>query len=722
MRQGSHSSQNTCDAAWLTRRFVSAFTVCLLVCICSLPVVRSAHADDSAEQAVVIPFAPIPKLIPSWQLNFRPRQRAGIQLGEYFFMDIPQVGAGLKYEFQDETRTNNDVETTELYHKFSEKVGFRTNGWVYNPALCSFTATLEPELSQVYEEDGVGNSASGNLFTPDYLLSANFLKEKPYTLNLHANRREMPSWAPFKGGFESRIHDLGGKVQVDINQMFDLSTNYYTNFGYNRFDSVISGFYEQEDVNDSLFWNLQQQGKNFKTDFDTNYSDELRTTDGIDTRTKTLNSKLVNNYIFREGNRIVLDSYWTYRNQDLETVDQQTFRITEQLNWQHRKKLNSFYRFMYNYQDSNGENGSHIAGLEGRLQHTLFDNLTSSVGAETTYSSYADGQEFTLDPYLQFRYSRPTPIGALSLGARWNYQMTSRDYDSAVAEINVQDEVLQMSYAQNSFLDNYNIDTASIIVTNSEGTTRYIEGIDYQIEVIGDYVAIRSLSLGDIDNGQDVQVSYRYSQDSAYDDGIFTQHYNLAYTFFNTTRVQLTHSRAKQDILDGIAPRVMVDDTVSRASIQHSVDWSTSRLEMDVVDRALSNLIYTSWQASQRFSIRPLRTVNCTLAGYYGETNYDSESAQDSARDDVLSWGGTVGASWEIARGLAFNLEGFTNRQESDIEETINTGVRTGLTYTYRIWSARLSYQFTNQSLTNEGRETSRQRNFVRFDIVRLYW
>ncbi len=712
--------ERTLRSAVSSRFFAGLLLLLSVFPFLTIPV--RAETVPTEQNSVTASITPIPRLTPSWQHNFRPRKRDGYMLGKYIFIDVPAVSAGLKYEFQDETRTNNGVDTTELYHKFAEKIGFRSKGWIYHPALCSFTATLEPELSQVYEEDNAGRSASDNLFTPDYLLNATFLNKTPYTLNLHANRREMPSWAPFKGGFENRTNEFGGDVVLDLSSVLETTANYYGNLGYNRYDSSLSGFYQQDAVNDTAFIRLQQQGGVYKTDFETTYSDELRTTDSIEQRTKTLDSSLINNYTFRDSRRIVLDSHWTYRNQELDTTKMQNFRINESLHWQHRKTLSSYYRFNYTYQDSDSNDGSHQLNLEGRLRHLLFDNLTSSAGAASGYRRYQDGQEMSLDPYLRFLYNRPTPIGPLSLGLKWDYLLTSRDFDNLQSDITVQNELHQLNYAQDSFLDNYGIDTGTIIVTNRAGTIRYIEGIDYQLEVNGDYVSIRSLSLGDIDNGQEVLVHYRYNQDSAYDDGIFRQHYNLAYTFLGNTRFQVTHSRASQTVLNGIAPRIMVEDTMSRASVQHSLDWSTSRLEMTMIDRSLSNLTYNRWQASQRFSYNPIPSLTCSLAGYYGETNYDNQPLDGSGVNDVQSWGGTLGINWNIGRGLAFNLEGFTNRQDSDIEEDINTGIRSSLTYTYRIWSARLSYQFSNQSFDNESGDVARLKNYIRFDLVRLYW
>ncbi|MCF8056185.1 MAG: hypothetical protein K9K37_06065 [Desulfocapsa sp.] len=636
-------------------------------------------------------------------------------------MSIPEIGVGLKYEFQDETRSNNDVETSELYHRFAEKIGFRADGWWYHPAFFTFSATLEPELSQVYEEDSVGNTARSNLFTPDYLLSATFLDSKPYTLNLHANRREMPSWAAYKGGFETRIHDFGGDIDLDIQKLLKTSGLYSANLGYSHTDSATKGFYIHEEISDNFSLNLKQQGNKLKTELESFFTDRERTTEDIKSRTKTFDTKLFNNYQIRQNNPIRLGGVWSYRYQELDTLDLETFRLNENLNWRHRRNLTSFYQFNYDYHETNGSDESNIVSLEGRVQHLLFENLTTTAGTQTYYGAYSNGQEAAVDPYLHLLYSRPTPIGSLSLGSRWNYLLTTRDYDNSQSFVSVQNEPHILSFSQDSFLKNYNVAIGSIIVTNTAGTIQYIEGIDYQVELIANYVSIRSLSLGDINNGQAVLVHYLYQQDSEYDDSIFSQHYTFAFTFFRNTTLQLSHSRAKQYIISGTPPNVRRDDNISKASIQHRMSWSDTRFEVATFDRASAGE-YQTWQFTQRFDIHPLRRLNLSLAGYYGETHYNDQPIGDTPWVDSESYGGALTANWRLTRRLALSMEGFTNIQESEIEKTKNTGLQAGLSFTYRLWSAKLTYQLSDQSTQNDTNDSSRLRNFIRFDIVRLYW
>jgi hypothetical protein len=695
------------------------FSYVLFSCMSTIALAQTNLPKEQSTKTVQ--FAPIPKATPSWQLSFRPRERKGIRLGKYFFMSIPEIGAGLKYEFQDETRSNNDVETTELYHKFAEKIGFRADGWLYHPALFTFSATLEPELSQVYEEDSVGNSAKSNLFTPDYLLSTTFLSSKPYTLNLHANRREMPSWSAYKGGFESRIHDFGGDINLDIQKLLKTSDFYSANLGYTHIDSATRGFYTYEETSDNFLLNLKQQGNKLKTELKSFYTDNERTTEDIKTRTKTIDTRLFNTYQIRPNNPIRLNGVWSYRYQELDTLDFETFRLYEQLNWRHRRNLTSFYIINYDYHETNGSDESNVISLEGRVQHLLFENLTTTAGAQTHYGVYSNGEDAAVDPYLHLLYSRPTPIGSISLGSRWDYLLTTRDYDNSQSLVSVQNEPHSLSFSQDSFLKNYNVSIDSIIVTNTAGTIQYIEGIDYRVEVIGNYVSIRSLSLGDINNGQSVLVHYLYQQDSEYDDSIFSQYYTFAFTFFGNTRLQLSHSRAKQYIISGTPPNVQVDDNISKASIQHQMSWSETRFEIATFDRVSAGE-YQTWQFTQRFDMRPLRRLNVTLAGYYGETHYNDQPIDDNPGVDNESYGGALTANWRLTRRLSLDMEGFTNIMESEIEKTENIGLQAGLIFTYRLWSAKLTYQLSDQSTESDTIDSSRLRNFIRFDIVRLYW
>ena len=67
-------------------------------------------------------------------------------------------------------------------------------------------------------------------------------------------------------------------------------------------------------------------------------------------------------------------------------------------------------------------------------------------------------------------------------------------------------------------------------------------------------------------------------------------------------------------------------------------------------------------------------------------------------------------------------MDGYTNITESDYEDLVNIGMETGFEFTYRLWTAKLFYQLSKQSNMNDIIESSRVRNYVRFDLFRIYW
>ena len=683
----------------------------------------SAHAAqaENAPVSTPAPFSPIAKTTSAWTQLFKPQQPSGIRIGKYFFMEVPQLGVNLKYEYEDETRKNNGRESTEKYHRFSERIGFRTKGFVYHPALFSYAATLEPEFSQIQEETSGGGKVSSNMFSPDYMLSATILKSKPYTFNLHANRKELPVWAPFKGGFESRVHDFGGSVSLDLKKLFQSSDNYHAFFSYRNTDYSSKGFYEQDTVSDDYYFNFTHQGPRMDTRLRTSYVDSQRRTEDVETITRTFKTDLFNTFLIRKDNRIALNSTWNYQFMDLDTVELQTFRINELLNARHRKNLTSRYEFNYNYSSTNSEDETNNFGLDASVQHFLFENLNTVAGAKGRYTLLSDGSETAVAPYLDLSYKRRVPGGNLSLGASWDYVLTFREYDDEQADRVIQNEKHILSFNQDSFLLHYNVKVETIIVTNPEGTIQYTEGIDYQLELIGNYISIRSLSAGDIGNGQPVLVHYVYGQDASFDDSLFTQHYTFSYNFLEHTTLSLSHSSSSQDILSGTDPRVSGNATINRASIQYAIDWSTTRLEGVDYSRP-SDISYQGWQLTQRISLHPFRRLNFSFSGNYGEKYYQDEPVGGSSRGDSKFYGGGLKANWRIFRRLSFNIEGYTNIREDDLEKTVNTGCRAGLVYNYRIWSARLSYELSDMRIENDVQDSSRLRNFIRFDIIRLYW
>jgi len=176
--------------------------------------IQAAEETETGEvQAPTTP--PVSSPIP------RPRMTAvpnGL-LGQNYFIKRPGMGAGLTYEYKDESRTTSGTTVKDSYHRFKERVRLQTDGWLYHPALMQYSLMIEPEWIQSKEVNTSGETGRVNSFSPDYAMTATFLQQKPYTFNFFASRRESPVWAAFAGDTET--------LSTHTAQIYDSNIKFY---------------------------------------------------------------------------------------------------------------------------------------------------------------------------------------------------------------------------------------------------------------------------------------------------------------------------------------------------------------------------------------------------------------------------------------------------------------------------------------------------------------
>lgn len=634
------------------------------------------------------------------QLNWT---RDGL-LGEHYFIKRPAMGAALTYEYKDESRITSGTTVKDSYHKFKERVGFKTNGWVYHPALMQYSLMFEPEWIQSKETRSPEETARVDSFSPDYALTASFLQQKPYTVNIFASRREYPLWAAFAGSTESITDTYGTNVQLKYKIL-------PTSLGYAHIETEQTGYYTSQNIRDNYHLTSRHQNEKSNTTLTSSYSDDKRTTQEIATQINTFNNSLTNNFQITEDNRIRLSSFLTYRSQKADTFDTENIRLRERLSWRHQHNLRSNYSFTHDRQQS-GETKTDRTSFGANLTHLLYENLTTNVSSGADLYTYTDGEENSFDTSLDFAYTRPFSWGTLNLDMGWDYLYTTRDgANNSITQVN--NEPHTLGPTQETYLDNYNADPASVVVTNVPGTIIYIANIDYTVDVVNDFTRITYLPFGSITAGQAVMVNYRYLRDSAYDDGLLTENYGINTTLFHDWQLSYSYMRANQSILSGQAPDKQIDDSIHRVRIRYNHDWSDTTFNYEDSNRQ-SSRPYTRWEIQETLNYRPQWQMYIALKGYMGQTTYkDNNEVKDF-------YGAVTTFDWILARWCKFRLEGYYNSIMSDLEQITNSGAKAGFEFRYRIWTARLSYDFTDQN--NITTEYQRREQLVRFEIIRIMW
>jgi hypothetical protein len=661
----------------------------------------SVPAEDVAREA-----SAVAALLRKWQTS----QTEDGRQSQYYFIKRPTMGGQLTYEFNNESRTYSGITDTDTSHKFTEQIEIKTAGWVYHPALMQYTLMVAPELTQIKEEMSPGDttetssSAKTSSFTPDYSMTATFLEPKPYTLNIFANRLQEPVWAAFSGNTETLSDSYGANGQLKYKVL-------PTTFGYTHNKTDQTGFYTSQDIHEEFNLSSRHQTETSNTWLTSTYSDDQRTSEDFETQIKTLNNSLFNNYQITEDKNINLNSSLTYRTQDSTGFDTQNINFREHLNWRHHPNLQSNYSATHTRQES-GDFNSDMTDIEARLTHLLYENLTTNVGSRAHQYNYSGGNENAGDGFLDFSYSRPFSWTTLGLYTGWDYLYTDRSGFTS-SDALVTNETHSLGFNEEIYLNHYNVNLDSIVVTNTAGTIVYIENIDYTIEEINDYVRISRLPFGSITEGQIVSVNYRYLRDSEYDDALLTENYGINFDLWHDWRFSYNFLRVTQDILSGQAPQNLVDDTVHKADIRYDIGWSNTSFSYEDSNR-LSAPAYTRREIRETLYYRPQGQFYFSLTGYFGQTDYKD-------RDETKEfYGGSATFDWLLSRWCKLRIEGYYDNTQGDFDATENNGIKAGLEFRYRIWTARLSYEFTDQNYRMTDNQRTEQ--LARFEIIRFMW
>ena len=656
-------------------------------------------AGISGQPQKIVPLeVPPPPVGASTRPGLSPRGYSS----RYFYIERPKVGLGLSYEFEEVRRKASGNETKDTSNEFRERLPIETSGWAYHPALCKFTLDFVPEWAQTKRDLDPGPSGNDNVFVPSYALDAVFLEPKPYTLHAFANRRELKLRSAFSEPTDTTIDIYGADLRLKYYQVLP------SFFKYTHTDTDQSGFFDSTGARDDFQLSSQHIAKNSTTTLNSLYSDDERTSDGDTVRVKTFDGNLGNEYYISGDQRKTLFSTLRYRWTDTESQETKDYSLTENLYWRYTDTLWTDYNFIFAKRDTDNFD-SDTTAFRARLQHLLYENLTTTVSTGANLNDFTGGKENTYDGDLDLLYQRKIPWGMLSLTSRWNYRYTTREGSEAL--IPVIDEPHVLTTGEVTLLDNENVDLDSIAVTDITGTIPYIENVDYTIEEVNSFVRISRTTVGAIANGQTVLVDYRFLSDPAFDDTVFNQAYGIQFYLWNGLTLAYRYQHANQDIVSGTPPENPIDDTTQAAEIRLDLGWTDTRFTVE--DRDRSNGTSTErWLASQTFRIRPARRMSFDITGSYGRTKFTDVG------ETQKQYGGSARLFWTPAGWCRFRVEGFLNKITGDVEDRIDANFFAGLELSYRIWRGNAGYYY-DRSGSND---TYRNRHAMIFEIIRILW
>jgi hypothetical protein len=626
----------------------------------------------------------------------------------YFHVARPQLGLGLSYDYEDERRGEPGSQTRDRSNEFRQKLELEADGWVYHPALFTYTLRFNPEWIQTLRESDPGENSTSTSFQPFYAIDGFFLEPKPYTLHGFAERREIRLRSAFTQVSDTTIDTYGG----DLRLKYEILPTF---FKYSHTDTDQSGFYDSTGKRDDFRLSSSKSTSNTTTNLSALYTDNEQTSGGAKTGAKTFNGDLGNDFNIAGNKRKRLHSSLSYRWSETNPSEGSSsetsfFNIREDLFWRHTPKMYSNYFFAYQKSDTEGFDRDSTT-LRAKVQHLLYENLTTTAAAGANLNDTTAGNENIYDGDLNLLYQRTIPWGTLSLSANFDYIYTDRSgFDESVIQVTNEPHVLTTGVV--TLLDNEDVSTGTIVVTDVTGTIVYAVNVDYTIGQVGNFTSISRTTTGAIANGQTVLVDYQYTSDPTFDDTIFNQAYRIQFYLWDALTLGYGFQHANQHIVSGPHPDNPIDDTRHTAEIRLNLGWTDTRLTFEDTDRS-SGTSLTRWTASQTFRLRPMRRFLVDVTGSYGSTDFkDTNQTQDQ-------YGMSGRLFWTPTGWCRFRAEGFWNKVSGDLQDnTTDANLTVGVEFSYRIWSGGIFYYYDYSKVG----ESSRKRQAARVEIIRILW
>ncbi|MBI5409917.1 MAG: TonB-dependent receptor [Nitrospirae bacterium] len=619
--------------------------------------------------------------------------------GRYFLIERPGLGLEFSYKFEKDERKSADVNREDTAAAFSERLDIETEGWVYHPALMTYTLRLAPEWKQLSERTDGEDKRASRSFLRGYFTELTFLQYKPYTLNIFADKQRSTLTSAFAARSETDTDSYGAGLMLKYEAL-------PTNLTYRHLESAQTGFYTADNEADEIFLNMRHDKHLGDTSLNASYKDSARTAQGVSVNTVAQNVTLQNYYNLTEDRRVALASGLGYRASHGDFTESTSYNLSEALNWRHRENLSTNYTARY---DKNTTEASvtESKALGFDLTHLLYENLTTSLNTLGALSDFTGGRTGNYGAAVNFNYVRAIPWGTLNINAGYDYKITDQDIISDF--IQVTDESVTLTDGVVTLLENERVDIDSIVITDNTGAIGYIKDIDYRVTGTDSFVRISRITGGGISSGQEVLVDYGYLSNPAFNYSTFSQSYGVNLNLRSAWRLFYRFNSAREEFISGLPPDELTDDTVHSAGTE--LEWKWSRTRLDFEDRRTTIMPTTRRQAEETVTLKPGEKLFFSISGNYGETEF-KDTGEVEKSNGLRGTIQMAASKWSRLR-----LEGFRNKLSGQVQQTTDSGFSSTLEWFSGIWRGSISYRLLNAE-DETANETFRN-NYFLFEIKR---
>ena len=596
-----------------------------------------------------------------------------------------QTEAEVDYEAQEAGKPSVSVKRQRIM--VQPVLGLGLAGWAYHPNLLEYSCRTELGLGYQNSRVDPGNAASDTKFFQRYYVSTDLLKQKPYAITLFADK-----------DMTYRDYDFFSRVPVN-SERFGARSGYsvgavpfYVSFQHYDED-VLAPNRPTRQTEDTLSFNANNLRRSEKGSTQLSYNlNRFSREDGDFTTERGLNQNLsvVDSENFGVRDWIHMASLLNY-NSVTETVQpSERLLFQQQLQIQHSPRLRSFYEYQFNLASAGESDASVHEGRAG-LTKQLFENLTTTFDVHGNITHAASpGSSLDASRYgvsLSEQYTRNLGTwGNLTLGYAGGVDRENRD--ASGSQVEIVNERHTLTDGTLTFLNQTFVVESTIRIADMTGTTTYRRDLDYGIIRQGAVTEIRRVPGGTIPNGGAVLVDYSAVLQPSAEYISFDNSANFRLDFgkglfaIYGRWITLDYSGGEQLNL-----RWMDDKTIGVDSTWH---WLHAGVEYQVVDSNLSP--YDRTRLFQSAEFRPSDFTSCGLQLDQSWANFRDNGSRQT------SYGLTAHYQQRLTSTLAWSVEGGVRIERGNTFDGIYAGARTELNWAIGKLTAKLGYEYGNES------------------------
>ncbi|GAB4154964.1 MAG: hypothetical protein Fur0037_23460 [Planctomycetota bacterium] len=450
---------------------------------------------------------------------------------------------GFEYEFRDErSRSSFGRDLHQRENWLKELLGIRVEGDIYHRKLLDFDIGTSLQLDQrdISTPSG-GPSQWSNTADVYYDGQGVLLRDKSISADFYARRGRLDTRQRFFATSTADLTDFGGNLR--FKEIWIPSVLHYEDSRY-----IGHGL-------DTLRQNTQKvqlEGNRLTEWSSIQYSLERNDVDqaSFGTRYRESVARASASQRFGDGRHSVRAGGY-YREQ---TGDQQS-RFKEADGMLHLQLLPELYwenQIVYDTSEITNGTTSKRDDIEvySVLRHRLYESLDTALSGRYNKDEFDAGDFRRLEGSFEMAYRKRTSFGAI--GLTYRPTVYRQEETGGSLPVPVIDEPLTYTAGVPMFLRFFNADPTTVFVTDSLGTTNYVQPADYVLVQEGPRTRIDIPVGSRILDGATILVDYTYdpSPDKTYRS--VTHDVGLSLEFGNYANLAFEHATENVEILSGM--------------------------------------------------------------------------------------------------------------------------------------------------------------------------